>query len=42
MSRGRIVNYFLIGLALVGFVMAVSAYSRVGQLEKKLQDKGLL
>jgi len=35
-------NYFLIGLALIGLGLAVGAYSRVSQLEKKLREKGLL
>jgi hypothetical protein len=36
------VNYFLIGLGLIGFGLAVGAYVRVGQLESKLREKGLL
>lgn len=35
-------NYFLIGLGLIGAGLAVSAYVRVEQLEKKLREKGLL
>ena len=35
-------NYFMIGIALVGFALAVGAYARVGQLEQKLREKGLL
>ncbi len=38
----RDVNYFLIGLGLIGFGLAVGAYVRVGQLESKLREKGLL
>lgn len=35
-------NYFMIGIALAGFGLAVGAYVRVGQLEAKLREKGLL
>ena len=35
-------NYFMIGIALIGFALAVGAYVRVGQLEEKLREKGLL
>jgi len=35
-------NYFLIGLGLIVLALAVSAYARVGQLEQKLRDKGIL
>lgn len=35
-------NYFMIGLAMIGFALAVGAYVRVSQLEEKLREKGLL
>ena len=39
---GAPVNYFMIGIALIGFALAVGAYVRVGQLEAKLREKGVL
>jgi len=36
------VNYFMIGIAFSGFALAVGAYVRVGQLEARLREKGLL
>jgi len=35
-------SYFLVGLGLIGFALAVGAYVRVGQLEARLREKGLL
>lgn len=35
-------NYFLIGLGIVIAILALAAHSKVGKLEKKLKEKGIL
>ena len=35
-------DYFLIGVGIIGFVLAVSAYVKAEKLEKRLKQKGVL
>lgn len=35
-------NYFLVGLTIMAFGLAVGAYSKVTELEKRLKNAGLL
>ena len=35
-------NYAWIGIAVMGFVFAIAAYSKVDKLEKKLKESGVL
>ncbi len=35
-------DYFFLGIGLVGVILAISAYTKVSKLEKVLKEKGIL
>ena len=35
-------NYFFIGILIIGFSLAIAAFVKVSKIEKALKDKGVL